>query len=124
MRPALSHGTPNCVYNRFAFGDAVQCRSPGFTDRNHMMNETHRAGRARVDSTPQILLLNPASTPSPHKTFEPNIYPNLGLLTLGTSLQCALRRTNVTAKVLYYDGALLGDEFIRAYIAENAEHLV
>ena len=67
-----------------------------------------------------MLLVNPASTAAPHKAFEPNIYPNLGLLTLGTSLQVALRRENVAAKVLYYDGALLGDEFIYKYIATNA----
>jgi anaerobic magnesium-protoporphyrin IX monomethyl ester cyclase len=79
--------------------------------------------RSRLDSAPQILLVNPASTPSEHKTFEPNIYPNLGLLTLATSLQCALDRNNVAARVLYYDGALLGDEFIRDYIAQNARYL-
>jgi radical SAM superfamily enzyme YgiQ (UPF0313 family) len=71
----------------------------------------------------QILLLNPASTPAPHKTFEPNIYPNLGLLTLGTSLKTSLRRAGVAAEVLYYDGSLLGDDFIRRYIAENADRL-
>ncbi len=72
---------------------------------------------------PQILLLNPATTAAPHKTFEPNIYPNLGLLTLATSLQLTLRRNFVTAEVLYYDGALLGDAFIYRYIAENAGRL-
>ena len=87
------------------------------------MNTTSGAKQARLDPVPQILLVNPASTPSPHKTFEPNIYPNLGLLTLATSLQCALRQSNVTAEVLYYDGALLGDEFIRTYIAQNADRL-
>jgi hypothetical protein len=82
------------------------------------------AGRpCRSDSAPQILLLNPASTPSGHKVFEPNIYPNLGLLTLATSLQCALSSRNVAARVLYYDGALLGDEYIRTYIAQNADRL-
>src|SRR5436190_11727495 len=75
------------------------------------------------DPTPQILLVNPASTPSAHKTFEPNIYPNLGLLTLATSLRCTLRRRNIAAKVLYYDGALLGDAFVRGYIAQNADRL-
>ena len=78
---------------------------------------------ARPDSTPQILLLNPANTVAPHKTFEPNIYPNLGLITLGTSLQCRLRESNVAAQILYYDGSLLGDEYIRAYIAQNADRL-
>src|SRR6185295_18777770 len=77
----------------------------------------------RLDSTPQVLLVNPASTPSAHKTFEANIYPNLGLLTLATSLRGALARRNIAAKVLYYDGALLGDAFIRTYIAQNADRL-
>ena len=77
----------------------------------------------RFDSAPQVLLVNPASTPSAHKTFEPNIYPNLGLLTLATSLECALNRRRVAAKVLYYDGALLGDAFIRTYIEQNADRL-
>jgi len=75
-----------------------------------------RRCRARILSA----VFKPASTAARHKTFEPNIYPNLGLLTLATSLHCALRRSNVAAKVLYYDGALLGDEFIRTYIARNA----
>jgi anaerobic magnesium-protoporphyrin IX monomethyl ester cyclase len=81
------------------------------------------AGRARVDSRRQILLLNPASTPARHKSFEPNIYPNLGLLTLATSVQSALRRRNVDATVLYCDGSLLGDDFIRTYITRNADRL-
>jgi anaerobic magnesium-protoporphyrin IX monomethyl ester cyclase len=88
-----------------------------------LTNTTSGTQQARLDSTRRILLVNPASTAARHKTFEPNIYPNLGLLTLGTSLQCALRRSNVTATVLYYDGSLLGDEFIRAYIAQNADRL-
>ena len=83
-------------------------------------NTTGAADRAGDDSVPRILLVNPANTVARHKTFEPNIYPNLGLLTLATSLQCALRRNNSAAKVLYYDGGLLGDEFIRGYIAQNA----
>jgi len=86
-------------------------------------NTTGDAHQARFDSVPQILLVNPANTAAPGKTFDPNIYPHLGLLTLATSLQCALRRRNLAAKVLYYDGALLGDEYIRAYIAQNAERL-
>jgi hypothetical protein len=86
-------------------------------------NATRGANRARFDSTPQVLLLNPASTPSEHKAFEPNIYPNLGLLTLATSLKCALEKRNVAADVLYYDGALLGDEYIRTYVAQNADRL-
>jgi len=81
---------------------------------------TGGADRDRLDAAPQILLINPANTPARHKSFDPNIYPNLGLLTLATSLQQALRRRNVVAKVLYYDGALLGDDFIRTYIAQNA----
>jgi anaerobic magnesium-protoporphyrin IX monomethyl ester cyclase len=84
---------------------------------------TRDESRARPDSLPRILLVNPASTPSAHKTFEPNIYPNLGLLTLATSLESAFRRNNVAARVLYYDGALLGDEFIRDYITQNAGRL-
>src|ERR1043165_9744127 len=87
------------------------------------MSRIRGAGQGRLDPIPQILLVNPASTPASHKTFDPNIYPNLGLLTLGTSLQRALGRANMAAKVLYYDGALLGDEFIRSYIAENADRL-
>jgi hypothetical protein len=79
--------------------------------------------RDRVDFIPQILLLNPASTPARHRMFGPNIYPNLGLVTLGTSLQFALQRADMEAKVLYYDGSLLGDEFIRTYIENNAERL-
>jgi len=81
------------------------------------------ARRARADAPPEILLVNPGNTPASHKTFEPNIYPNLGLLTLATSVDVALRRTGAAAKVLYYDGALLGDEFIRAYIAQNAHRI-
>src|SRR6202043_1486023 len=76
-----------------------------------------------LDPVPQILLVNPASTAAQHKTFDPNIYPNLGLLTLATSLRCALHRKNISAEVLYYDGALLGDEFIRRYIEQNADRL-
>jgi hypothetical protein len=67
--------------------------------------------------------VNPATTAASHKTFEPNIYPNLGLLTLATSVRDALRRRNIAAKVLYYDGALLGDAFILEYIARNAPSL-
>ena len=81
------------------------------------------ADQARRDLTPQILLVNPASTVSPHKKFEPNIYPNLGLLTLATSLQGALRRRHTAARVLYYDGSLLGDEFIHDYVAQHADRL-
>jgi hypothetical protein len=88
-----------------------------------VINTKGGADQARLDPTPQILLVNPASTAARHKTFEPNIYPNLGLLTLATSLQCALRRSNVAARILYYDGALLGDEFIHTYIAHNADRL-
>ncbi len=86
-------------------------------------NTNGSADRSGPDAGPQILLLNPANTPAQHKAFEPNIYANLGLVTLGTSLQCALRERNVAARVLYYDGALLGDDFIRAYIARNADRL-
>ncbi len=85
-----------------------------------MTNSTLSAIEGSAGAEPEILLLNPASTPSPHKTFEPNIYANLGLLTLATSLQHTLRRAEIAARVLYYDGALLGDEFIRGYIAQNA----
>ena len=67
--------------------------------------------------------MNPATTAARHKTFEPNIYPNLGLLTLATSVERALRRDGVAARVLYYDGALLGDAFVRDYIAQNADRL-
>ncbi|MEO8304445.1 MAG: hypothetical protein ABI724_10020 [Betaproteobacteria bacterium] len=87
---------------------------------------THTLGGAqqsRPELAPQILLLNPATTAAPHKAFEPNIYPNLGLLTLATSLQRALHRRNVPGRVLYYDGALLGDVFIHDYIAQNADCL-
>ena len=76
-----------------------------------------------LDTVPQVLLVNPASTVARHKTFEPNIYPNLGLLTLGTSVKRALRENGVAARVLYYDGSLNGDEFLEGYIAENAERL-
>ena len=76
-------------------------------------NTTRGEGQAGHDVSRQILLLNPANTPARHKTFEPNIYPNLGLLTLGTSLQQALRQGNIAAQVLYYDGGLLGEDFIR-----------
>ena len=41
----------------------------------------------KADTVPLVLLVNPASTVARHKTFEPNIYPNLGLLTLATSLE-------------------------------------
>jgi hypothetical protein len=88
------------------------------------MNAARGTASGAFDSTPQILLVNPASTPSAHKTFEPNIYPNLGLLTLGTALDCELRRRQIAAKVLYYDGALLGDEFLRNYIALSADRLL
>src|ERR1043166_4383532 len=88
-----------------------------------VMNTTVDADPAAPDSAPQILLINPASTRAPHRTFEPNIFPNLGLLTLATALQCALRRSNLAAKVLYYDGTLLGDEFIQQYIAQNADRV-
>ena len=88
-----------------------------------ILNSTDRCDAARLDSTPQILLLNPANTVAQHKTFEPNIYPNLGLVTLGTSLKCALRASKVAAKILYYDGSLRGDEFIYTYIAQNADRL-
>lgn len=71
----------------------------------------------------QILLVNPATTPAPHRAFEPNIYPHLGLLTLATSLAQALRQSGSTAEVLYYDGSLLGDDFITRYIAENADRI-
>lgn len=87
------------------------------------MNTTSLDDRGRPNAMPQILLVNPATTAACHKTFEPNIYPNMGLLTLATSLKSALSRRNVAAKVLYYDGALLGDEFIRDYIAKNADRL-
>ena len=75
------------------------------------------------DAAPLILLINPASTPAPHKVFEPNIYANLGLITLGTSLQQALREKRMAGKVLYYDGSLHGDAFIRSFIAHNARRL-
>ena len=86
-------------------------------------NTTRGEGQTGHDATPQILLLNPANTPARHKTFEPNIYPNLGLLTLATSLRHALRQGNVAARVLYYDGGLLGEDFIRDYIAQNADRI-
>ena len=87
------------------------------------MSMNASAGRAGPDPVPQILLVNPANTPARHKTFEPNIYANLGLVTLGTSLRCGFLAGNVAARVLYYDGSLLGDEFIRGYIAQNADRL-
>ena len=73
-----------------------------------LTNTTSGADQARRDPVPQILLVNPASTPSPHKTFEPNIYPNLGLLTLATALQRALPRGNVAAEVIRNRQALQG----------------
>lgn len=79
--------------------------------------------QAGADAAPLILLVNPASTPAPHKTFEPNIYPNLGLLTLGTSLRSTLQDAGIAARVLYYDGSLRGDEFLRDYIARNAHRV-
>jgi len=81
------------------------------------------AAQKIFDQIPEILLVNPASTPAPHKIFEPNIYPNLGLLTLATALQAGLRRDSIRAKVFYYDGALLGDEFIRDYISRNSARI-
>ncbi len=70
------------------------------------------------------MLLNPASTLRAAQDVRDRIFiQNLGLLTLGTSLRVTLRGVNVAAKVLYYDGSLLGDDFIRRYIAENAERL-
>ena len=88
-----------------------------------MDRPTGGAEQDRAECTPQILLVNPASTPAAHKTFAPNIYPHLGLLTLGTSLSLALRQAKSAAQVIYYDASLLGDAFIRDYIAENAHRL-
>ena len=51
-------------------------------------NTTRGEGQAGHDVSRQILLLNPANTPARHKTFEPNIYPNLGLLTLAATSPC------------------------------------
>jgi len=87
-----------------------------------MMSHSPAAERDETDP-PQILLVNPASTPAPHKTFEPNIYPNLGLLTLGTALQRAIEKQNIAVSIFYYDGSLLGDEFIFQYIEKNADRL-
>lgn len=86
-------------------------------------NAPSRGDCGHLGPAPQVLLVNPASTATAHKIFEPNIYPNLGLLTLATALRGALQRKNITADVLYYDGSLLGDEFIRRYIERNAAHL-
>jgi anaerobic magnesium-protoporphyrin IX monomethyl ester cyclase len=88
-----------------------------------MTHANDGADPAHLGTAPQILLLNPGLTAARHATFEPSIYPHLGLLTLGSSLRHALRRSNLPARVLYYDGALLGDEFIRDYIAQNADRL-
>lgn len=74
-------------------------------------------------AVPQVLLVNPQSTPSPHKVFEPNIYPHIGLLTLATALEQAGACRGIAVEVLYYDGALLGDAFIRDYIAANARRI-
>ena len=88
-----------------------------------MINTTERVGRTAQNSLAEVLLINPATTVAQHKTFEPNIYPNLGLLTLATSLQSALRRNDVPARVLYYDCSLRGDEFLRKYLEQNADRI-
>lgn len=72
--------------------------------------------------TNQIILVNPSNTVRERQTtFVRAIYPNLGLITLGTSLQNALKRLGSSVKVLYFDGALHADDWFYHYLDEHAQ---
>ncbi len=67
----------------------------------------------------QILFVNAADTSRHVSSANTAIYPNLGLLTLMSSL----KRSSVCQKGFwlgYLDGTVYGNEFIRTYIEENS----
>jgi hypothetical protein len=70
-----------------------------------------------------ILLVNPANELNRQTTFEIAIYPNLGLLTLGTALRNALIEKKMLGQVLYFDGALHGNHFLYDYIVRYANQI-
>lgn len=73
------------------------------------------------EKLPIILLVNPANTlEGSLRDYETSIYPNLGLLTLGSSLQSKLDKKLLKARVYYLDGALYGNEMVYQQIADLA----
>ena len=66
-----------------------------------------------METTPEqrfVLLVNPASTTNGITLAELFHYAHLGLLTLGTSVQARLATDGSNTRVLYFDGALHGND--------------
>jgi hypothetical protein len=79
-------------------------------------NATTGAGRARLTPSADSAAQSREHALG-HKVFEPNIYPNLGLLTLPR--RCNARFVARVAARGSITTALLGDEYIRTYRAER-----
>ena len=72
-----------------------------------------------------ILLVNPANTTKGAlMDYETSIYPNLGLLTLGSALENNLNREGLDAEVFYLDGALYGNDKIYEQITQLYHNIV
>jgi radical SAM superfamily enzyme YgiQ (UPF0313 family) len=70
-----------------------------------------------------VLLVNPASTTNGTTLTELIHYAHLGLLTLGTSLRRRLEEKRTPARVLYFDGALHGNDYIHDFIARSGRDI-
>src|SRR2546421_8541861 len=86
-----------------------------------MASQGRATGSAGTHTGKLVLLVNPAN--SRDYGGSSAAYPNLGLLTLGTSLKNEMNRRKLPDKVTYYDGALLGNSAIKDYIKDNAQKI-
>ena len=79
-----------------------------------------------METTPEqrfVLLVNPASTTNGITLSELFHYSHLGLLTLGTSVQARLATDGSNTRVLYFDGALHGNDYLYDFLANSGRQV-
>jgi hypothetical protein len=82
-------------------------------------------------STKKILLINAGNNgkQSSNGKIEhdnqtpPNLWPSLGLLTLGTSLNIKIQKENLPLEIGYFDGTIFKDAELMDYITINAQEI-
>lgn len=68
-----------------------------------------------------VILANPCNFPYgiPNERYQSTSYPNLGLLTLGSSLKKIAESQSLVLEILYYDGSVFGNDMLYEYISLN-----